>query len=474
MTAAKKALDALATGATEAEADPGRQEMEIAILSTAAKVPLDDSFRVDFVVDAGRKFSFSRSDLAAIAGALADCLMEGVPADEIIVRQRLAGAGKKVRDDVLASILTGSKAVDPEVARKYMEILHAWDRYRGTEAVLEECRRKLAEAREKGGDGREIYDVFDEVVKTFFDGTQDRRLIFAPKAEAEDWMGFFEDVANRGIDGRPFLGLTTGFNRLDEILNGLTPGLYIFGGMTACGKTTLLKQIADNIAAVEKVPVLFFSYEQSKEELRIKSLARLSGIDTRRIWKGRWAAPEIDDQISTAMQEYIGGPGPYLKIIEAGREDTVERIRALSLMEKRQTGKAPVIILDYLQIVPAIDPLTNGRPFPSVREKVDFLCSEFRRLARDLQAPVLAASSFNRAAYSDENERPGLVAFKESGGIEYSADAAFTLWQDKKEVLPFETETRRIILNCVKNRNGETGEIKLNFIPAWAKFEDVI
>ena len=468
MTAAKKALDALAAGATEAEADPGRQDIENAILATVAKVPLDDPFQAEFIA-AGGTFTFSRSDLAAVAGALSDCILEGLALNEVIIRDHLTRAGKTVRPEVLRAILDGSQAVDVSAAREYIAKLHAWDKYRGAEAFLQDACQRLAEARKKAGTGQDVDAVFGDVAKMLFDQARERRLISAPPAEAEEMQAFREDMERRGKDSRDILGLTTGFRPLDKILNGLTPGLYIFGGMTSCGKTTLLKQIADHIAKEEKVPVLFYSYEQSKDELRIKSLARMAGMDARVIWRGRG-----DMEAAAATFDYQNGPGRWLKIIEAGREDTVERIRAVSLMEKHRAGKAPVIILDYLQIVPALDPLTNGRPFPSVREKVDFLCSEFRRLARDLQAPVLAVSSFNRSAYSDENERPGLVAVKESGGIEYSADAAFTLWQDKKEVLSFETETRRIILKCVKNRNGETGEIKLNFIPAWAKFEGAI
>jgi len=467
MTAAKKTLDALAAGATEAEADQGRQGIEAAVLATAAKVPLDDPFQADFIA-AGGTFAFSRSDLGAIAGALSDCILAGLTPGAVIVQDHLTRAGKTVQPDVLRGILDGSQAVDVTTARAYIAKMQAWDRYRGAEAVLEDCRRTLTEARKKAGTGQDVDAVFGDVAKMLFDRAQERRLISTLPAEADEMLTFREDLERRRAAGRDILGLTTGFNPLDDILNGLTPGLYIFGGMTSCGKTTLLKQIADHIADVEKVPVLFFSYEQSKEELRIKSLARLSDTDTRDIWRGRGG-----QAVDKAMTKYQNGPGRLLKIVEASREDTTERIRAVSLMEKRRTGKAPAVILDYLQIIPAIDPLTASRPFPSIREKVDFLCSELRRLARDLEAPVLAVSSFNRAAYQNEEEAPQLTAFKESGGIEYSADAAFTLWHNKKEVLPFKIETRRIILDCVKNRNGKMDKVKLNFVPAWAKFETV-
>jgi len=466
-------LDALAAGATEAEADPGRQDIETAILATAAAGPLDAPFQSEFVAALGT-FAFSRSDLGAIAGALSDCILEGQAPDKVIILDRLTRAGKKAQPDVLRDILDGSKAVDVTTARAYVAKLQALDRYRNAEAILEDARRQLTESRKKAGTGQDVDAVFGDVAKALFDQAQGRRLITTLPAEADEMLAFREDLERRQAAGLDMLGPSTGIPKLDAIINGLMPGLYIFGGMTSCGKTTLLKQIADHIAGADKVPVLFFSYEQSKEELRIKSLARLAEKDTRDIWRGRGG-----DKLDRALTDYQNGPGRLLKIVEASREDTAERIRALALMEKRRTGRAPAVILDYLQIVPAVDPLTNGRPFPSVKEKVDFLCSELRRLARDLQAPVLAVSSFNRDAYKNESEKPTLTAFKESGGIEYSADAAFTLWQDKgaaEEISSYHlegAEVRRIILKCVKNRNGDMGEVKLNFIPAWASFDIV-
>lgn len=466
----KPGLDELAAGAMEAEADPGRQAIEAAVLATAAAGPLDGPFQSEFVAALGT-FAFSRSDLAAIAGALSDCIQEGQAPAEVIILDRLTRAGKKAQPDVLRDILDGSKAVDVTTARAYVAKLQALDRYRNAEAILEDARRQLAESRKKAGTGQDVDAVFGDVAKALLDQAQGKRLITTLPAEADEMLTFREDLERRRAAGLDILGPPTGIPKLDAIVNGLTPGLYIFGGMTSCGKTTLLKQIADHIAGADKVPVLFFSYEQSKEELRIKSLARIAKTNTRDIWRGGG-----EKDLDGALTEYQNGPARLLKIVEAGREDTAERIRALALMEKRRTGQAPAVILDYLQIVPAVDPLT-GRPFPSVREKVDFLCSELRRLARDLQAPVLAVSSFNRAAYSEEKKKPDLTAFKESGGIEYSADAAFTLWHDRDAAEEFSrynlkgTEVRRIILACVKNRNGEMGEVKLNFIPAWATFD---
>lgn len=482
MTRDKKDLDALTARAAEAEADPGRHHMEEAILATVAAAGADDPFRLDFARAVGPRFRFTRKDYRAVADALMPSIVDGVAADKVIILDALKKAGKEadVPEEVLAGILDKSKAVDQRqdrffqsVARAYMKKLADLDRFRDADAAGRAYLAAVDKAREEGKAG-DVDAAFGNLAKAVFDLAQEKRLVQDHFTEAEETPAFMTELKARTSD-KGFLGLDCGFNHLNEVLNGLTQGLFIFAGAPSCGKTTLLKQVADQVAEKNRVPVLFFSYEQSAEELRIKSLSRLSGVNSRAIWKGKAVQEEVAwSKVEEAAEAYCCGPGRYLKVIEAGREDTVDRIRAIALMEKHKAKAAPAIVIDYLQLIPAVDPLT-GRSFPSVRERVDFLCAELRRLARDLDAPILAVSTENRQAYTG-NAKPSLVAFKESGGIEYSADAAFALWEDMDESKSmtgrFNQAVRRVALFCLKNRNGELARINLNFTPGLALFAE--
>jgi replicative DNA helicase len=79
----------------------------------------------------------------------------------------------------------------------------------------------------------------------------------------------------------------------------------------------------------------------------------------------------------------------------------------------------------------------------------------------------------NREAYK-ENKPPTMAALKESGGIEYSADAVVCLWRDKGEserlTKEFDRLTVRVEAHVLKNRNGELARVKMDFTPAWALF----
>jgi len=268
------------------------------------------------------------------------------------------------------------------------------------------------------------------------------------------------------IDG--VLGLKTRtFAKVDRILNGFNQGLYILGGAPTCGKTSLVKQIADEVADVNRVPVVFFSFEQSARELVSKTLARLSTTPTEQIEQGphgdRW------EQVQKAANEYRAF-SDLLTIFEGGRETTpsMMRLEAERIRQKAKTEKVMVIV-DYIQIA-AVD---NPKDFASHKDRVDWLCTEYRRLARRLDCPVLAVSSLNRQAYGEGKERKFRWAFKESGGLDYSADVAITIQEDRErteELTRMSTapekarDHRRILdLDVIKNRNGARRSVTLCF-----------
>ena len=81
-------------------------------------------------------------------------------------------------------------------------------------------------------------------------------------------------------------GWDSGFTNLSRALDGILPGFYLLIGPPACGKTSFAKQLLDQVAMHNGVPGIFFSFAEQKKELRIKTLARLSGLETREIRRG--------------------------------------------------------------------------------------------------------------------------------------------------------------------------------------------
>lgn len=215
----------------------------------------------------------------------------------------------------------------------------------------------------------------------------------------------------------------TGFEYLDEKMI-FASGLYILGGVPTLGKTTFVYQLADQLASKGE-HVLFFSLEMSKLELITKSVARRTAKRTAEGYQGIRArmmmldalTPQETQDAQDALNAFIADTGGRLSVIEGTEKTTPEYISRYVEAYIEKNGIRPFVILDYLQITPAESNREN-------RERVEETIATLKRAARDLKCAILVISSLNRANY---NLPIGYESFKESGGIEYTADAVLAL-----------------------------------------------
>ena len=290
----------------------------------------------------------------------------------------------------------------------------------------------------------------------------------------------------------------TGFSGLDEILDGgLYSGLYFIGAINSLGKTTFALQIADQIASEGK-DVLIFSLEVARDELMAKSISRLSLMydmetngttrnakSTRGILTGsrysRYSKTERD-VIQNAIRAY-SEYAKHIYITEGVGNIGVDQIRAQVENHIKVTGEAPVILIDYLQILaPVNDRFTD-------KQNTDKSVLELKRLSRDYGIPVIGISSFNRDNYTTPVNS---ASFKESGAIEYSSDVLIGLQYNEMDYIDGEKEKDRdsrirklvkqqiangaagkaqqIQVKVLKNRNGRKGEAVLDFYPTFNYF----
>ena len=239
--------------------------------------------------------------------------------------------------------------------------------------------------------------------------------------------------------------IPTGIKSLDRVLNGgLRSGLFVLGAVSSGGKTTLFVQIADYIAANGK-PVLFVSCEQSGRELVGKSLSRMMaqrGFKAvtlwemgRTEWRTRWPQ-EKEVALSDAVAEYMETIAPNLHIMAGIEQPSVENIKAKAEAIRAEYGTAPVVLVDYLQLLKP----TNDRY--SDKQATDANISDLRRMAWTMHAPVMMISSLNRASYAAGIE---MASFKESGGVEYGADvlAGLQPYQMAEKVDEHESKEKR-------------------------------
>lgn len=279
--------------------------------------------------------------------------------------------------------------------------------------------------------------------------------------------------------------IPTGFKKLDSVLDGgLYEGLYIVGAISSLGKTTIITQIADQIAQAG-TDVLIFSLEMARAEIMAKSISRhtlqsvlATGGDIRNAKTARGITTGkryIDysqterDLINSSIMEY-SKYAQNIYISEGVGDIGAEQIRETVQKHILFTGKTPVVIIDYLQILaPYSERATD-------KQNTDKAVMELKRISRDYKTPVIGISSFNRANYK---EAVTMEAFKESGAIEYSSDILIGLQlkgAGKKDFDANEAkrkDPREIELVILKNRNGRTGDsLTFNFYPLFNYFEE--
>jgi replicative DNA helicase len=400
-----------------------------------------------------------------IAATLLEATRDGGFADRLTVGAALEGRRLyRRRPDGSTEDLTAQQAVNLVWAGRVEAIQAA--AYVPVVAAQLDARRH-ADRRERAEDlVRDHGDDLARLMREFEAlAAQTRRDTEAVSSEAMQFFPYFHQLIQIQR-GTQFLGLDSGFPLLNQVANGLDTGLFVWAARPSLGKTTLAWQVCQQVAEINKVPALFVSLEQSKRELRAKALARLARMDSRFIARGRLRSDDAEDvtRLREAGERYFS-MAPYLTIIEGDDTTSVDQIGEVAAARMARSGsKRCFVVVDYLQILP-VRQADAGRAI-STKDKVDLHVSALRRLARQLDSPVLAISSENRVGY----ERKKIDVFKESGGIEYSADIAVVLTLDQVATCAAAGQYRMVDMNIVKNRNGELAVLKYKFYPERAEF----
>ena len=296
--------------------------------------------------------------------------------------------------------------------------------------------------------------------------------------------------------------IPTGFNTLDNVLDGgLYEGLITVGAISSLGKTSLILQLGDQVAAAG-YDVLILSLEMSRYQLMSKSISRHTlqlalerGEDIRnaKTSRGITSGKRYANYNKTELQLIKDATSAYseyadrIYIHEGVGDIGVDQIRALverhilstggswetdeKTGERRLSGgRRPLVVCDYLQIVaPYNDRATD-------KQNTDKAVLELKRISRDYKLPVIAISSFNRAGYK---EAVTFEQLKESGSIEYSSDIVLGLQlkgAGKKDFNPTaekKKNPREIELVVLKNRDGAVGDkISFDYYPMFNYFTD--
>jgi|GEM_PF-4691919 len=382
--------------------------------------------------------------------------------------------GKSVSATHLAGLIKTVTSTEPEVILAYVRRVKEASAIRELSRVDSTIKKAVRE-------GKSSTDIINLI-----EGDVDKVRADIKLDEFKYDADVFDSIC-KGLDkrmdryekGKKISGLETGFPLLDKNISGLEVGLHVLGGAPYAGKTGISKQIGDQVVIINKIPVIFVSYEQSRDELAIKALSRLAEIDSRVLLDGsiKEKCPEKVKTLKEKEKEYREKYAPYIATIEADDKTDLTRIetyarRVIKEYDYKNTEyhkNKCLIIIDYLQVIP------HKEDFKDMRLKVNAILSKLARMARRLNSPIWVISSFSREAYGARardktSEELDMTAWKESGSIEYSADVAIRMFTDEIEQ---NEDIRTVDLRIVKKRMGRKKKIVFRFNAPLSKFEDI-
>ena len=292
-------------------------------------------------------------------------------------------------------------------------------------------------------------------------------------------IGQFLDTAERVVSeyDRQYIRVPFG-GRLLPIMESRTNGgliggrIYVLGGIPSSGKTVLTNNIADNICLNDH-PVLFFSYDDGRAELRYRTYCRFSGFEIEEFNNRRLSKNDMEGIFKNSSISLIRG-NKYVvqevfKIEEWGQ--LIDKIKKLH-------KKVPVIIIDYLRKLKT----ENNRM--DERLRVDEILFGLTELAKTHNLPVLVISELARDSYKS-GQRLGMASFKESGSIEYEAswlgilaaveedDSGYSLKRDWERIIEHDGNIDLIVFKA-KRGTGVTGRIPLKLDKAKMTVRDRI
>jgi len=227
------------------------------------------------------------------------------------------------------------------------------------------------------------------------DFSQDRFLEIAVNSErgteAENLAdGLEEMLAEVVANPNAARGLNTGFERLDDAINGLEPGtLTVLGARPKIGKSTFLLNTAIHIACRQGTPVLYIDTEMNIREQRMRLVSILSGVAERDIKNGTFYNNEADrEAVEEAKRIALSG-----MILHKYYPDfSAEAVSSVTRKYHHQHNIG-CLIFDYIKL-----PDADLQHIGNVKEHqaLGYLCVALKNLAGQLNIPVFTAAQIGR------------------------------------------------------------------------------
>lgn len=428
------------------------RDTELAIIGTAMQDPACAS-----MLAGAPETLFASADTRALHSAVKRMVARGDACD-LITMSSEARCDLDEPEQLL--IDCASRGFMPSMYRQYEAILHGCARRR----TLAEAARRIIENVNNPAVDEEALCAETVSMLQSADGT-------AHSVSMQDaCLAFWESMNN--AEGKRVL---TGLPDLDRVTGGFREGQYIaVGARPGVGKSAFALFSAMNIVRT-RGPVLLVSMEMAAHEIFGRQVAAESGIDGMEILTNQ-LDEEAYKAVASAAAE-LSREGLWIDT----SANTPLQVRREAVRLKARHGLAAIVI-DYIQLMQPDN--RCGSRYEAVCE----ISRQLKKMAMDLQLPVIVLTQFNRQSEGGQNGQakqraPQMSESRDSGAIEQDANTFLILYSPPppETALPgdpaWETyhrcqvagwEQMEIIID--KNRSGRKGIVYLGFDKAHMRF----
>lgn len=404
---------------------------------------LIDSKTLSRIVDKVKADDFYYGELRAIYKTILNVANSGQAVDYITVLNALsASSDMPDEQNELGKLLVTCCQIIPGLSgiEYYADIVHK-------SAVARSVEQSLLSVVSDGFESETIVEQSETLIEKLSEiiapiGCKKmRNLNEISESLLDYYSGKIEKIENR---------CDTGYPKIDSRLKGMSGGnLIILASRPKIGKTAFALSIAQNVAEMGK-KVMFYSQEMLGEELCERILSKKSGISMNKLIDNSLSADEIE-KLKNALENNSRN-----MIVNDSSGVTVQDIR----LNCRMIKDLGLIIIDHLQL------MRSNSKHDNRNQEIGAISRELKKLATDLNVPVLCLSQLNRV--SNENTRPTSSELRDSGELEQNCNKLMLMWCVKKH-----DNLKTVGLDVALNRRGDTGATLLDFCGETMNFAEL-
>ncbi len=395
---------------------------------------------------------------AMLINAIKKLYFDNKEIELVSIRDTIEKSGGKLDVNYITEIVSDVTA--PASFKNYVAILIETNEARRGWDILTNGLQRL------GNGERGITDSIIQQLVSESDTTTDYTSALDAAIEACEYL---EKINNDRLNNleTPF-GIPYGIYPLDRITNGLhDEDLVIIAARPGEGKSAFATEMMLRISVVRANPKvgLLLSLEMTRTQNVVRMIANRTDIENFKLHGGY-----IKDWPRVLKEVNKIGAGKF-HIANLAKND-IDTVLGSILRAKAKFG-IDYAIVDYLQLV-----WGNGR---TEYERVTNAVGQLKKIAQELQIPIIAPCQLNRASQKDisrstnkdiiANPYPRLDDLRSSGAIEQDAGTVIFIHFNSRYKNPEDVPDNvpgKILI--AKNRFGPTGSIPMEFQRPFLRF----